>query len=438
MDHDAAYYDFRIGSTVDLNAADAAFGACSRPTGPLGRVFAGAVSLNRHFRSNSPSPAGDFEMSKPKLRGSSAAKPQKTKTSTTTHKELGGQQISAPNAISNVFTSIPTRTRSIKDGIQVSGREFIATVEGNGVSSFGLGKSALLSPSFFYGGVLGQLARSYAKYKWSKLVVHYIPKVSTTAIGQIVMCSNENVTFPGPVPEAAAFLSRALVSGNGVMAPLWAPCKMQIPTDNRFRYVDAFTNVDINENVLCELLVYTQISVSAQVGYLWLEYECELKHNMLEPHSTSLPILTGTGQRVSLIHNSAAPTSNNAVQLQDVASTLSAQPFGTVYRFVVDLAGSIAPTGTTFANMWKVAVQGQTVSGTFSSNYTANAVVGGAVYYLLVASTTNMYVFTSIEAAVAGAATGQIYTNATGTSTGGIVGDATIVRLGVGILEDIQ
>lgn len=429
MQHDVALAN--AVTQQDVLDADAQFYADNIAHGGIRGISAIMVKRINPILSNK----------QPRLRGSATPTKPNTRrmvlseTSPVTRssdKTYGGTQLSAPSSISSVFTSTPTRTRSIKDGIIVSGKEFISTVEGNGTSTFGLGKSAMLSPAYFYGGVLGQLARSYSKYKWTRLVVHYIPKVSTATIGQFVMCSNENVTFPGPQPESTAFLSRALVSGNGVMAPLWAPCKMQIPTDNKLRYIDAFTTTDINENVAVELLVYTQISVAAQVGYLWLEYECELVHNMLEPHSTSLPVSLGPGSRVTLTTTSTTPTAGVQAAFTDNLGIATGGAVGAVYRLVVDLQGSTMPTGVTAANWFNI----QTSSlGTNST--TNNSVVGGAVYYITVLSTTLLCLYTSLESAT-GYGTGQALYRTTGSTAGIILGDITLVRLGATIIDDAQ
>lgn len=435
FDFTCLQHDVALANAVtqqDVLAADSQFYNENYKHGGLRQFSAIMVrNINPILSNKQPRLRGSATPAKPNTRRmvpvATAAMPRPTEQT------YGGTQLSAPSSISSVFTSTPTRTRSMRDGIVVSGKEFISTVEGNGTSTFGLGKSALLSPAYFYGGVLGQLARSYTKYKWTKLIIHYIPKVSTATIGQIVLCSNENITFPGPVPESAAFLSKALVSGNGVMAPLWAPCRMQIPADGKARYIDAFTNVDINENIAVELLVYTQISVAAQVGYLWLEYECELLHNMLEPHSTSLPVSLGTGTRATLTTTSSTPTAAGIAAFTDGSSIASALPAGSVFRFVVDLQGSTMPTGTTAANWLSINVL---TSG--SSTTVTNALVGGSVYYLMLFSTTNLALYTSLEAAVAGTAQGQVVYRTTGSTSGVVLGDVTLVRLGVGILEDSQ
>jgi len=353
---------------------------------------------------------------------------------------LGGIQMDAPAATSSVFTAKQTKTKSIKDGTLVSGQEFISPVECQGVATFGLGKSALLAPSYFYGGVLGQLARAYQLYRWRKLIVHYIPKVSTGLAGQVVLCSSQNVNEPCLQPEAASFLARAMVSGNGVMAPLWAPVKMQIPTDNDWRKVDPTVSSDINDDVYAELQVYTQAATAQQVGYLWLEYEIELVKPMLTPHSTSLPISSGPGTRVSLQSSAAINAVGFPVTLVDVGSSgLFGSPGGSVFRFVLDAQGSTSGAGTSFSNAWSSATVSLTTAGGVQRDSASLAIVGGmTLYATLVQGNNRAVLYTSLEAAISGMSNGQVIQNSPSTGLGTFVGDLSLVRIGVSTIASVQ
>lgn len=436
MRHDAEYFDARMGQDIDLFEADGRFIECALQQGVTGNLMAGAVAISRKLRGQSSSPADDLTMKK-NLRGANkmakAAKPQQKSTS------LGAIQLSAPAAISSVFTSTPTRTRNIPNGIVASGKEYLGAVEGNGVATFGLGKSVMISPAYFYGGVLGQLAKSFTKYRFTKLMVHYIPKVSTSTSGQIVLCSQENITMPALRGESTLFLQRALVSGNGVMCPVWTPCKMKIQTDNKYRNVDAFTAADINENIFCDVQCYSQVGVSGSTGHLWLEYECELKENRLEPHQNAVPVSTGPGARAVLSDKSASPTAGDPVVVTDNIGLATDWGNGSVLKAVIDIQGSTPATGTTTANAWKVATKAATTgAGVVTPVYTTDVVVGGMTVYLVVSGATDLYVYTSLEAAIAGSASGQMYYATTGTTKATWTADVAMVRLGNESINNVQ
>jgi len=435
--HDNGWYGI-TNYGYDPNDVDLQFEQCADKHGTIGKAMALAVKTQRNIRTIFTRPAGEnMVKNNVNLRGA-AKKVVKTKQQSTDKSvNFGTTQLSAPAAISSVLTSQPTRTKTTSRGILVTGKEFIGTVEGQGVSTFGVGKSALISPAFFYGGILGNLARCYSKYVFKRILIHYIPKVSTNLSGQVVICSSSNVTMPCLRPESNTFLQRALVSGNGVMGPIWAPLRMQIKTDTKPRYVNAFTNSDIDENVFCEVQVLTQVGTSQQTGFLWMEYECELIDNVLEPHSIELPIAQGPGSRVSLIAVTTTPTAGSPVVLGDTAGILTTSVPGTIYRFVLDIQGSLPPGGTTFANAWAITTMRQASTTSASGTTTPDTLVGGMTVYLVVYSST-LTVYTSLENAISGVGSGQFMWSTTGSTTGAFVGDATLVRVSLSTINDVQ
>jgi len=433
-EHDAVYalggnleeadYDFfRKSAKLGKKAFLAALAVGSQAVVRTGSAQYNNIAMTPKFRKNQPSPVAI-----PTPKSNRSNRSMQTPASSTT--SLGGVQVSAPAAISSVMAARPTKTRNVKDGIFVSGREFISTVEAQGVSTFGIGKSALLAPAYFSGGILGQLSRAYQYYRWKRLIVHYVPKVATNTVGEIVLCSGDNINQPALQPEASNFLQRALVSGNGVMGPLWMPLTMEIYTDAIRRFLDPLVNVDINENIFCELQCYTNIGTTAQPGYLWLDYEVELTCPMLTPHTTTIPIASGPGQRAILTDTSTTNAIGNAVSLLETTTTgLNNLNSGAIYRCVFDIQGSSAPAGSSFGSMWGYDVNSivSAPTPTFASTSTGFAVTGGFVFYLVVFSG-SFRVYATLEGAVGGSASTQIvYLQAT-TGSGAYFVDYALVR----------
>lgn len=435
--HDAVY-----ATQGDLRKADQEFYANNIGKGFNRSLAAAAVGLQGVARglfgpNNSHIKPMKTITKRNNLRG---ATPHTANSSNDDGRILGGIQISAPNSISQVLTAQKTKTKSISGGLEVSGREFIGNVEGQGVSTYGLGKSALMAPSYFYNGVIGQLARSYQDYRWTKLVVHYIPKVSTSTNGSIVMCSSDNIAEPCLAGESLSFLSRALVTGNGVLAPLWIPAKMQIQTDNVWRHVDPTVSSDINENILAELQVYVQVASAQQVGMLWLEYVCEFRRPMLAPHLTQLPISSGPGTRM-VVQDLASYSVGQAIIVQDFGSSgLFGGPGGSIFRLVIDLQGVSFFAGSNAANAWKTTTVVINTAGsgivTSSSGVT---IIGGMVVYAVLSQGNNYAsLYSSIEAAINGGGSGSLVAATSTTGTNRYTVDAQLVRLGVSVISQIQ
>ena len=202
--------------------------------------------------------------------------------------------VAAPVSIgTQIAIRQPKVTRS-GSGATIAGTDFIGTVEGQGVSTFGLGKSALLSPAYFSSSYIGSLCRSYERYKWRKLIVHYIPKVATSTGGQVILCSQHNCTQPCLSGESGTFLQRAMSQNNAIFTTVWQRASIEIDCARKeWCLVDPTTNSDLDDNIYEELQVYTQLSSSQQSGFLVAEYICEFKDPIYQPHSVAIPLSTG-------------------------------------------------------------------------------------------------------------------------------------------------
>lgn len=332
----------------------------------------------------------------------------------------------------------PKITRTV-DNARITGNDFIGIVEGSGVSTFGLGKSAMLSPAYFASTFLGNLARSYQKYRWNRLRVHYVPKVATTVTGQIILASQRSVTEPGLQPEAGTFLQRAMSQGNAVFGPLWVEHYIDIDCSSEFKLVDPTTTSDLDDCIHEELQVYTQINSAQQCGYLFAEYDLSFSEPLYQPHATTLPITTGPGVRVRFTDRDAVNAVAEEWSLADPDGTLGLASVqnGSIYRAVFDLQGSTAATGTTFGNILRGTVFAHSTATTIGVATTAVSMIGGLTIYLVVILG-NVVAYTSMEAAINGIGSGQLLYNTATTAIGTYYMDVALVRQGVTNIATIQ
>lgn len=373
-------------------------------------------------------------MTRPNLRGMSKNKQKDVK-----RPAAHNRSISAPVAIGSIVRAVKTQHIQTKNGAILRGTDFISPVEGQGVSTFGLGKSALLSPAYFLSTFLGNMARSFEKYRWNKLRIHYVPKVATSANGQIVLCSSHSVSEPCLAGESGTFLQRAMSQGNAAMGPLWMENYIDIDVKRSFFMVDPGTTSDPDDAIAEELQVYVQTQISGQVGYLYAEYEIEFSELTYQPHATLIPIPTGPGVRTTLTEVSAVNTSGDDWTLQEVGSVVNftTTPNGSIFRAVFDLQGSAAYNGTSFSTAFATNNTNRTNLTTLNSTAVAIPLFGGSTLYLVVAGS-RVLVYASLEAAVNGIGSGQIFHNSTSTTTGSYLFDLALVRYGITQLSTVQ
>jgi len=455
-DHDEVYA--RGG---DLRKADSDFFWRNFGNGVLGTLFAIPVGMQYLLRAgeilgdNLPKTQESSKINTMPKSKQTNKRGNLRKSPITTQPQLGKRKSATTGGPKSVGTSITRSYPSTSIGTTIStmkpivtrtnetariiGRDFIGTVEGNGTSTFGLGKSALLSPAYFQSAMLGNLARSFERYRWNTLRVHYVPKVATSAAGQVVMCSSRSVTQPCLQGEAGSFLPRAMSQGNAIFTPLWAPAMINIDCTGEFKLVDSTTSVDLDDTIHEELQVYTQVGSSGQVGYLYAEYDVSFEEPIFQPHSTAIPYGSGPGARMSLADKAAINSSADALIITDTTSVLGSPTPGTIYRAVFDRQGSTAPTGVTFTSGFIVYNNYHSTTTAFATVGSVLAFVGGLTLYLVnTAGAQDYTAYTSMEAAIAGSASGQVYYNGATTVKGAYLFDAALVRIGVVSLPTIQ
>jgi hypothetical protein len=373
-------------------------------------------------------------MTKPALRGTAKQQPRNTRNPTPHNRS-----VAAPVAIGSMVRAVKTQHIQTKNGAILRGTDFLSPVEGNGVTTFGLGKSALLSPAYFLSTFLGNMARSFEKYRWNKLRVHYVPKVATSAAGQIVLCSSHSVSEPCLQGEAGTFLQRAMSQGNAAMGPLWMENFIDIDVKKTFYMVDPTTTSDPDDAVAEELQVYTQTAVAGQVGYLYAEYEIEFSELTYQPHAAILPLSTGPGLRATLTEQNAVNAINDDWALIDPAGTLGLGTTnnGTIFRAVLDIQGSAIFTGGTFSAGLGTTLYSHTTTAAITAAVSPMPLVGGLTIYLVVSGSL-LYAYSSLESAVSGAGSGQLAHRLASTAVGSYNFDVAIVRIGMALLPTVQ
>nr|WPR18269.1 MAG: coat protein [Chemarfal virus 11] len=440
FDETCRQHDFTYADNGNLRDADLLFASENIGRGFIRTAAGLAVGLQGVLRSVDKRIPTKIELQEKmvtnnnntRLRGAAKAIPANSRGVEVKHGN-------APVAMGTIIRQQPPKLTRHKDGASLHGTDFLEPVEALGVSDFGIGKSALLSPAYFVGTFLGNLARSFEKYRWKRLRIRYVPKVSTATGGQIVLTSSKSVSEPVLNPSSGTFLQRAMAQGNATMGPLWMENYIDIDCNGEWMLVDPGTTSDPDDAIAEELQVFTQTTVAGQVGYLYAEYEIEFTETIFTPHSTSIPIYTGPGLRCTLQDAVAVSAINDDVVWVDPSNTLglSSVANGSIFRIVLDAIGSTAATGTTLTNYANVITSYRTAIATPTTSTTALSFVGGLTLYGVVVGT-SIYPYTSLEAAVNGNGSGELFIRTATTAVGSYVFDVALIRHGVSQLPTTQ
>lgn len=354
-------------------------------------------------------------------------------------KSSGATSRGVPAAIGTSFrVSKPIVERS-NNSARVTGRDFVSTVPVAATSVFGISTTALLSPAFFSSAYLGNLCRSHEKYRWERLRIHYVPACSTATTGSIVLASSHSVTQPGLSGEASNFLPRAMTQGNAAMSPLWEHSYIDIDcSDRSWRLVDPTTSTDLDDNIHEEVQVYFSSGTALTAGFLVADYICSFMDPVYQPHSTSIPIITGPGTICTFTDASAVNAAGDDWALSSLSGlNLSSLENGTILRGVFDLVSSAAPVPATFNNMLNALTFSHNTLTTFTNNTLSVPIVGGLTVYMVVDSTL-VKVYTTIESARNGVGSGQLMFRTGTTAAGTYRFITTLVGLSTASMPVVQ
>lgn len=404
------------------------------------RQFAPNIELNKpnYFNTNETNmPSANGRKTNLRGSGQQPAKQQNSSQSTRNRNAIITKAV--PAAIGTSIRMAAPKVVRNGNIARISGRDFIGTVPVATTTGFGIARTALLSPAYFASAFLGNLCRSYESYRWEKLRIVYVPACSTATTGSIVLASARSITQPALSGELSNFLPRALTQGNASMMPLWEHGYIDIDcSDREWKKVDPTTTTDIDDNVHEELQVYFSSATALTSGYLIAEYECTFNEPVYQPHSTNIPISFGPGTICAFSENSAINAAADDWNLKcDSGLDLSSIPSGTILRSVLDLVGSVAPTGATFNNLLNAAVFSHSTTTAFGVQTVITPLVGGMVFYLVTDSAT-VKVFSSIENARTGIGSGQLMHRTATTLAGTYRMVVTLVGLDPGTMTSVQ
>lgn len=272
--------------------------------------------------------------------------------------------------------------------------------------------SILLNPSFFTSAMLGNVSRTYEKFRFTKAVVQYIPQVPTTTTGQLVMCSTRTVKEPFINGNSSTFLSRALSQGNAVASPLWKETTLTVNCSSEWSIVDGYIDTDLDDSIQEEVQIYTTCDSVLTTGIIVLHYTIEFKDPLYTYHSNNIPNPIGNGVFDSFSDNTPVNAIGDAIIFSN-SSTTTGNTSGTIYRMVFRQQRSTLPTGpVSWASLANTVTQASSSLATFTNQITPITMNPGTVVYGLQASG-GIALFATLEGAKAGASGYITYAAAT-------------------------
>lgn len=227
-----------------------------------------------------------------------------------------GRLATAPVNIGTTIRSVPVKTNVLRDGVVVTGRDFIGSIMGvsttynNWVFSGGFP----VTPAALTASALKGFFLTYQVFKVRKLDLHYISSSPTSASGDIMLMHHDNRAGPYVDHTSSNFMSYVLSSPSAVLGPQWLNKSVTVLGTDSYGWLgtDIYNSEDVQHQAAGEVLVYTKNTTNGSQadspGYLLIDYEIEFMKKMVNPRSVTLPSSLGKIWVTSATVNAAAVT----------------------------------------------------------------------------------------------------------------------------------
>jgi hypothetical protein len=191
-----------------------------------------------------------------------------------------------------------------KKGNICRGSDVVTSLTAITANQYGIIFQMDISPSAFYGTKLAYEARTWEKYRFTKLRITYSPEVSSTQNGAVALAFDSDPTDPNPTEDVPGF--RSLMGHEGaVSGQVWTEVTCVMPTGGKDDKSTWYFTGDLGNQVgaVDERFIYqaqfylmTTIDVSSSdFGTLWVDYEIEFsKPQIAQENLTSSITNTST------------------------------------------------------------------------------------------------------------------------------------------------
>lgn len=162
--------------------------------------------------------------------------------------------------------------------IRVTGRDILGPLQFNGAGSNVFGVFDL-NPACWVNSRLSLVARTYEKYRYDRMVLHYVPSVATSSAGLV------GIYFePEVYDEVVNSVAAVLTHHNSIAGPVWGPLTCtykRAPSDQTSYLCTEKAGVERGLMTQCKAAVISESGLTT-LGLLAIEYDITFMYPELE------------------------------------------------------------------------------------------------------------------------------------------------------------
>lgn len=256
---------------------------------------------------------------------------------------------SAPVSVGNTVRGVASKTVMLPDGCVVTGRDFMFSPVGSGaIQTWTLVGGAPLTPAAFADSTLRQYMQMYQRFRFKRIIAHYITSSPTSANGDVMFYYGKNRDSVFLNQTSGNLLPFVISDPNTVLGPQWQNHSAAFNCTGDWRSCDY--GMESNPSLYAdgELFLMSKTSTVDSPGYVMFDYTIEFSQKSISPRLLSLPITRILWSQLGLSFNNAAAVTNTPVIASvggnNISGLASALPTGTisgdVFKVIFDVTNS--------------------------------------------------------------------------------------------------
>lgn len=297
----------------------------------------------------------------------------------------------APVAIGNSVRGSKTKVVTTAAGVTVSGRDFAYTPVGTGtITTWTVSGGTPLTPAAFSDSSLRQYMQMYQRFRWRKLVAHYITSSPTSANGDVMFYHQKNRNSVFLSQTSSQLLPFVMSDSDTVIGPQWTNHSTDLTLQSNWKSTDYGMSSVVDDFAEGDLFLLSKTSTTDSPGYVIIDFVVEFRDLQISPRLLSLPLPRAQWAQCNVGLTAVAVTAdtglNAVIKGNNLSGTTSALPTGCVngdiYKVIFDVTNSVSGSWTngTPANPLHSEEQGGYVAVTIVDGTTCYAVYNGSAF----------------------------------------------------------
>jgi hypothetical protein len=255
----------------------------------------------------------------------------------------------APVAIGNSVRGSKSNVLQTGGGVTVSGRDFMFPATGTGtITTWTLCGGTPLVPAAFSDSTVRQYMQMYQKFRWLKIMVHYITSSPTSANGDVLFYHQKNRSSVFLNQTSSQLLPFVMSDEDTVIGPQWTNHSVDLHIKGTWKSTDYGMSSVVDDFADGEIFLLSKTSTTDSPGYVIFDYVLQFAELQISPRLLALPLPRIQWTQLNIGQTTTSVGTSTTIQPSVTGNNLSggtsALPAGAangdIYKVILDYTNS--------------------------------------------------------------------------------------------------